>query len=64
MASTQRINEKTPNGGAYSIAYFLDANGKSVDKTQAKKVEIVEFTKDGKEIQRTYGSFDSEEQHG
>jgi hypothetical protein len=41
----ERHDGPTPNGGAYSIAYFRDDGS----------MEIVEFDADGKEIHRTYG---------
>lgn len=60
MASQKRVDGKTPAGGAYSIAYFLDDQRGAVDEKQATKVEIVEFTKAGEEIKRTYGTIDRE----
>ena len=50
----ERIDEKTPNGGEYSIAYFSDENGIPADKDKAVRAEIVEFDKSGKEIHRTH----------
>lgn len=57
MAKTKRVNEKTPNGGAYLIAYFQDSKGNPVDETKAVKAEIVEYDSKGKAIHRTYGDF-------
>lgn len=51
---SKRIDGKTPHGGAYAVAYYSDADGNAADKEQAVNVEIVEFTKDGKEIERVY----------
>jgi len=56
MAKSERKNGKTPNGGAYSIAYYLDAKGSPVDKKKAKRMRIIEYTKAGKAIHSTYGS--------
>jgi hypothetical protein len=36
----------TPNGGAYSIAYFLDANWKPVPRERAEVIEVIEFTQE------------------
>jgi hypothetical protein len=54
MAKTKRVNEKTPNGGAYSIAYFQDSKGDPVDESQAVRAEIVEYNSKKKAINRTY----------
>jgi hypothetical protein len=51
----ERTEGPTPNGGAYAIAYFQDADGQPVTKDKAVKVEIVEFDASGKAIWRTYG---------
>lgn len=50
----ERIDEKTPNGGAYSIAYFKDANGNPVEKEKSSSMEIVEFDNADRQIFRTY----------
>lgn len=55
MARTQtRTNGPTPNGGAYAIAYWQDAKGDPTPQERAVKAEIIEFTQQGKEVQRTY----------
>ncbi len=51
-----RVDEPTPNGGAYSIAYWQGANGEPVNREVAVGAEIKEFDADGKEIFRTYMS--------
>ena len=56
MAKSERKNGKTPRGGAYSIAYYLDNSGNPVDKKKAKRVRIVEYSKSGKRLGTTYGS--------
>jgi hypothetical protein len=58
MATTKTIPGPTPAGGTYSTAYFLNDAGKLVDEKDATQVNIVEFDKDGKQINRTYGTID------
>ena len=53
-----RIDEPTPNGGAYSIAYYFNDQGEMVDKTLATKIIIKEFSADDKLIYTTHGNFD------
>jgi hypothetical protein len=55
MAESERKDGKTPNGGDYSVAYYLDGSGNPVDKSKAKQMRIIEYTKDGKAIYSTYG---------
>lgn len=55
---TLRADVPTPNGGAYSVAYFQDADGENVPRSRAVRVEIVEFAEDGAEIHRTYGTWE------
>ena len=52
----QRMDGPTPNGGAYSIIYYQNADGGSTSKDKAQKAEIVEFSSSGKQIFRTYMS--------
>lgn len=55
MATYERINEPTPNGGAYSeIHYFNDA-GESVDESVATKCVIRECAADGTLVKETWG---------
>jgi uncharacterized protein (UPF0333 family) len=54
-SSSERIDQPTLHGGAYSIAYFSDDKGNPVMKGQATQVEIVEYSKDGIELFRTHG---------
>ncbi len=51
----ERINEPTPSGGAYSVARFYDQDGNLVEKADAYKVVITEYTKDDKWIFDTIG---------
>ncbi len=50
----RRIDKPTPNGGAYSIAYFRDDEGKPCEEKDAKSFEFVEYDKNGVLIKRTY----------
>lgn len=52
----ERIEGPTPNGGAYSIAYWRDDNGNPVDREQATKVEIVEYDEAGEQVWRSYAN--------
>ncbi|MCQ2259033.1 MAG: hypothetical protein MJZ41_13750 [Bacteroidaceae bacterium] len=45
--SHEKIDSPTPNGGAYSIAYFYDADGNPCDKSHCTKIEIIEFSDSG-----------------
>ncbi len=58
MANQTRTEGPTPNGGAYSIAYWFDDNNNPVDKEQAQKAEIIEFSNNGQQISRTYAFLD------
>lgn len=46
---------KTPNGGDYSVAYFYDKEGNPCKKEDASYLNIIEYTKDGRRINETYG---------
>lgn len=52
---TERIVGKTPNGGDYSIAYYYDAQQNPCRKTEAKFVNIVEYTQAGVRVNECYG---------
>lgn len=52
--TSERRDGPTPNGGAYSIAYYRDASGKPATKDKAVEIEIVEYAADGREVVRTY----------
>ena len=49
----------TPEGGAYSIARYSNANGPA-DKDDATDVEITEYDADGNVVTTTYGTIDDE----
>lgn len=53
--TVQRRPGPTPNGGAYSVAYFQNDAGEPTRKDQATRVEIHECREDGEVIFRTYG---------
>lgn len=52
--TVERREGPTPNGGAYSVAYFYDDARKGVPKDEATGMEIVEFDAQDREIHRTY----------
>jgi hypothetical protein len=49
-----RVDEPTPNGGAYSIAYWQNANGEPALPEDATGAEIIEFSESGEQVFRTY----------
>lgn len=51
MATHERINEKTPNGGDYSEIFYFDIDGNAVDETAAVRCVIRECSKDGRFLQ-------------
>lgn len=51
----ERHDGPTPNGGAYSIAYFYDKNRTPCEKEKAKYINIVEYSKDGRRLNEVYG---------
>ena len=54
MKTSKRIDEPTPNGGSYSVAYFRDRNGKPCSEKDAVKLEIIEYDENNNQIARTY----------
>ena len=42
----RRVDEPTPNGGVYSIAYYRDKKMIPCTEDKAELIEIVEFDKD------------------
>lgn len=50
---TKTFNGKTPNGGEYAKAFYLDAEGKPTSEENAARIVIHEYTKDGKLILET-----------
>ena len=51
---SERVDGVTPNGGAYSIAYFQNNRGDRTTKDKAKRIEILEFDVLDNIINRTY----------
>ena len=56
MAKYERINEPTPNGGAYSEIYYFNDVGEPADETMATKCVIRECAVDGSLICETWGT--------
>lgn len=52
--SEERSDGPTPNGGAYSRAFYRDLDGLPVPREDAVRIEYVEYTAEGREIHRTY----------
>jgi hypothetical protein len=52
--SQVRIDGATPNGGAYSVAYYYDHEKNPVPRARARHAEIVEFSSWNRVIHRTY----------
>ncbi len=54
MAS-EKIIEKTPSGGSYSIITYLDKDGNEVEKNVSEKCVIREFDDADNLIMETFG---------
>ena len=50
----ERSDNPTPNGGAYSIAFFLDDDGEPTSKADSTQWLIVEYDEEDKPVHRTY----------
>lgn len=50
----KRIEGVTPNGGAYSVAYYFNKNNEPCPPQKAYRVEIIEYDKDDNRINITY----------
>lgn len=48
----------TQSGGAYSTAYYYDADGLPCGKAKAKSVNIIEYSEDGKRVNESYCTFE------
>ena len=46
----------TPNGGAYSTAYYYDNNGMPCKRNEASFMNIVEYSLEGERINESYGA--------
>lgn len=54
--TSQRMDQSTPNGGDYSIAYWLDNDGNATIKSLAVKAKVVEYKESGKVVFTTHAS--------
>ncbi len=51
MKTSRRIDgDDLPNGGAYAILHFQDADGSPVEEKDAIRIEVFEYTASGKPI--------------
>jgi len=50
---TERVDEPTPSGGDYSVAYYYDKDHRPCKKKDAYFVKIVEYKADGTSINST-----------
>jgi hypothetical protein len=55
-ATSERTDGPTPNGGAYAVVHWRDADGNPTTKGRAVTAEIHEYAADGREIARTYAT--------
>jgi hypothetical protein len=55
----ERHDKPTPNGGAYSIAFFYNKNKHPCSKERAVFINIVEYASDGSRINEVYGYISS-----
>jgi hypothetical protein len=56
----ERIDEPTPEGGTYSIAYFRDKDGSPCQKDKSVAMTVVEYNSKDEPIYRTYMTEDKE----
>lgn len=59
MGYQERVNEKTPHGGEYMIAYYYDDNFKPADIKKATIIKIVEYDKKDNPVFETLGKTDN-----
>ena len=55
IATSERIDGRTPSGGDYSVIIFLDDKMDVVDSSVATKCVICEYANDGKLVSETFG---------
>lgn len=56
MINPERVDGKTPNGGAYSEFWYLKDDGTPAkNMKEAKRFKVLELSKSGQLIQTTYG---------
>ena len=51
--ATKRVDEPTPNGGAYSIGFYQDSNGNDATEEDATVFVVNEYDKDDNVIAST-----------
>lgn len=49
-----RREGRTPSGGAYSEAVFMDGEGNVADREKATQVRVTEFDEKGRRIKETW----------
>jgi hypothetical protein len=54
IITSERMDQKTPNGGDYSEIFYYDDDGNSVDKKVATKAIVREYKYDGTFICETF----------
>jgi hypothetical protein len=54
VTNSERVDGPTPHGGAYTVAYYADAEGNPAPKTRAARAEVHEFTEAGKRVHTAY----------
>ena len=52
--TSERRDGSTPNGGAYSIALWLDDDGNETEKANATRVIISEYAEDATLLMQTF----------
>lgn len=55
IGDEERVDGRTPHGGAYSIAHYLDGNMRPCKKDVAEYISISEYTEDGEFINSVLG---------
>ena len=58
MASFERVEGKTPNGGDYSEIFYQNDDGEPVDESVATKFVLRECKTDGTLVHETFGFMD------
>lgn len=57
--TSERRDGPTPNGGAYSVAVWMNDRGELVAKDAATQVYITEYAADGTWLAETIGRLDA-----
>ena len=61
VITSERRDKPTPNGGDYSVIFYFDDDGNSVDKTVATKAIIKEYKSDGTVINEIFADISKSE---